>query len=111
VSLTAVRVEEYFDTFTPDGDAVRVRVARTDGRVTWFVVQYEIFLVDRWRPVVRDDSAHGRPHRDVLDWEGRVVDTQWFPADVGNAAAFTIARDQIRRQWRSFRDGFTRRKP
>ena len=103
--------EEYFDTFTPNGDAVRVRFVRVGGQVTWFVVQYEIYLDDRWRPVVRYDSAHGRPHRDELDWEGYVVEKHWFPAGTTNAAAFSIARGEIRRQWRLFRDEFIRRRP
>ncbi len=109
--MSADRTESYFDTFTVDGDAVRVRFARTSGQVTWFVVQYEIYVDDRWHPVVRYDSAHGRPHRDELDWEGHVVEKQWFPAGISNAAAFTIARDELRRQWRLFRDEFMRRKP
>lgn len=53
---------------------VRFRVDTRRGRVTGFVVQLELEVGDRWYPVVRYDSAHGQPHRDLLDATGGVID-------------------------------------
>jgi hypothetical protein len=35
-----------------------------------FCVQYETMIAGRWHPVVRYDSAHEEPHRDVLHLNG-----------------------------------------
>ena len=41
-----------------------------NGKVNYFVVQYETFLNDNWQVVVRYDNARGFFHRDVLNHKG-----------------------------------------
>ena len=36
------------------------------GEIVEFRIQYEAFIAGHWHPIVRYDSAHGQPHRDVL---------------------------------------------
>lgn len=55
------------------GDAFRVRVTIERGIVLAFTAQLEVFVDGRFRPAERFDSAHGRPHRDTLDWTGEVI--------------------------------------
>lgn len=40
------------------------------GEISEFCVQYEAMIAGRWHPVVRYDSSHGEPHRDVLHPNG-----------------------------------------
>jgi hypothetical protein len=61
-------------------DWVRVRIVTERPRiVTSFTVQYEAVIDGRTYPVVRYDCAHGDPHRDMLDADGRNVDKLWLP--------------------------------
>lgn len=41
------------------------------GRIIHFSIQYEAFLDMEWRAIVRYDTAHGRPHKDILHPDGR----------------------------------------
>jgi hypothetical protein len=105
------RSEEFFDTISAHGDAIRFRITRSGNEVLAFVVQYEIWTGDEWKPVVRYDTAHRRPHRDTLGWRGEVVEKHWFPADTSHNDALLISVREVRRQWRVFREEFFRRKP
>ncbi len=53
---------------------IRVRFSTLGGRVTTYAVQYETSIAGRRIPVVRFDNAHGFPHRDLLDRNGRAVE-------------------------------------
>ena len=64
------RVEEFFRIVWGQG-VIRTRMEREGAVLLAFTVQFEVWTGDTWRPAVRYDSAHGYPHRDVLDWEGR----------------------------------------
>ena len=59
---------------------------------------------------MRYDSAHGRPHRDMLDWAGRVVAKDWLPEERSLNEAFTFAERDIITNWRSYRADFLRRR-
>jgi hypothetical protein len=43
------------------------------GKMIEFCIQYEALIAGRWHPVVRYDSAHGEPHRDVLRPNGTEI--------------------------------------
>ena len=64
---------DYFRPVGPLGDGIRVRFSTVRGTVSGSVLQYEAWIEERHRPVVRYDTAHGFPHRDLLDWEGMTV--------------------------------------
>lgn len=57
---------------------LRVRFRKDGSHITEFVVQLEARLDDEWTPVVRYDTAHGRPHVDTIDRWGREVDKRWL---------------------------------
>lgn len=62
--------------------------------------QYEVLFYD---------SAHGRPHLDILGWEGESVDKQWL-ADEPLAEAATAAIIDVKTNWWLHRERFMRRK-
>ena len=100
------RKREFF-TDIPEGDGtIRVRFDTERGRVTDFTVQYDVWREDRWRPVVRYDSAHGRPHRDILDRTGRVVSKEWLPGAMTNNLAMQYALRDIKANWATYLAAF-----
>ena len=89
---------------------IRVRLQIERGEVLRYVVQYETVVEGKIYPVVRYDSAHGYPHRDLLDWNGNVVERIWLaPVDYGAAATEAIAA--LDRDWPQPREAFLRTRP
>ena len=93
------------------GAVVRVRLNVNRGQVTDFTLQLEIFVDGRWWPVVRYDTAHGQPHRDTLDWEGRVVEKFWLPPTLTNKVAVRFAERDLDNNEATFVAEFLERKP
>jgi hypothetical protein len=79
------------------------------GQVVRFTVPFEAVIGEETHPVVRYDSAHGTPHRDKLDRDGRVVAKDWF-ADKSFAEVLTDAISDIDANWSTYREDFLRRK-
>jgi hypothetical protein len=95
------------------GQSLRYRFSTNRGRVTVFTVQLEVYDVNasEWRPVVRYDNAHGAPHRDILDWSGRVVEKDWLPTGVENEQAMQNGVREIKAHRTVFVEAFWRTKP
>jgi hypothetical protein len=91
-------------------DYVRVLLRVERGTVVRFTVQYEAVIEGKVYPVVRYDSAHGTPHRDLLNWSGRVEEKLWLPARSFGAVA-TEAVATIKSEWRSLRAAFLEKRP
>lgn len=86
----------------------RLRVVFTidAGMVTMFVVQLEAWHEEGWRPVRRYDTAHGRPHVDVMDIRGRLREKLWL--ELPNNEALTLALSEINSNWEQFLAEFER---
>lgn len=69
--------------------------------VVAFCVQYEAFIGDEWRPIIRYDAAHGFPHRDLVRPDGSVEKTE-YPGRT-NAEVLTMGQKDIKRNWRRYR--------
>lgn len=93
------------------GDVVRVRLNVDRGQVTAFTLQLETYVDDHWRPVVRYDPAHGQPHRDMLDWDGRVIDKFWLSPTMTNKQAIRFAEQDLSENGAAYRESFLERKP
>jgi hypothetical protein len=94
-----------------NGDVVRVRLDIDLGQVTAFTLQLETFVDGRWRPVVRYDSAHDHPHRDLLDWDGKVVDKFWLSPTDSHKEIVRAAEQDLNENASAYRDAFLERKP
>jgi len=95
----------------PEGSSLRIRIGIDRGEVKGFVVQLEYNIGgDTWAPVVRYDSAHGRPHRDILDPSGETVEKEWLDEllgrDVSIAEGLNYGQDDLKRNWQVYRDRF-----
>jgi hypothetical protein len=71
------------------------------GKIVEFCVQYEALIADRWRPVVRYDSAHGEPHRDTLHPDG--TETKSSYRGYANNEVLTVGCQDIVTNWRKYR--------
>jgi hypothetical protein len=52
------------------------------------------------------DGSHGQAHRDLLDEAGRTVRKTWLPDHLTLNDALQLALDDIRENWRRYRDDF-----
>ncbi len=100
---------DYIREVGPLGDHIRVRFTTRRGRVSVYTAQYEPLIEGTYRPVVRYDSAHGRPHCDVLDWDGETIEKVWL-ADEPLGDALNHAIEEIVTGWRELRAAFIRRR-
>lgn len=71
------------------------------GKVTEFVIQYEAFIAGRWHPILRYDSAHDEPHRDLLHPDG--TQTKEMYPNYSNAEVMTIGQRDIIENWPIYR--------
>ncbi len=71
-----------------------------------FRIQYEAFIANEWRTVVRYDSARGKPHRDILHPDGSET-KEWFTY-YSNAETLTIGQRDIVENWQSYRARYER---
>jgi len=66
-----------------------------------FRIQLEIFVDEEWYPVVRYDTAHGKPHRDILHPNGGQT-KNWFEG-YEVADVLTIGQKDIMENWLAYR--------
>ena len=71
-----------------------------------FMVQLEVNLRGKWKPVIRYDTAHGFTHRDIFHADGRTEKTP-FPVSDYNTA-LTFAELDLRTNWELHRERFLR---
>jgi hypothetical protein len=86
---------------TGDCDRYRLYCVVERGQVVVFCVQYEAFINGEWRPVVRYDTAHGFPHRDLLHPDGSKEKTEY--TNYSNAEVLSLGQEDIKRNWRDYR--------
>jgi len=81
---------------------LRLRITTESGRVISFTVQYETTIQGKRIAIARFDTAHGRPHFDLLDFRGRVIAKRWLPEHVGYNEALEMARADLLANWRRY---------
>jgi hypothetical protein len=69
-----------------------------------FRIQLEILVAGEWHAVVRYDTAHGRPHCDILHPNGRQT-KKWFD-EYSPAEVLTFGQKDIVENWSLYRDRF-----
>jgi hypothetical protein len=83
------------------GVRYRVRFTKAKGKVLAFVVQFEVQRDGQWLPVIRYDTAHGFAHRDRYRGDGSVRHHEKLPVSDFNAA-FTMASQDVRKNWKKW---------
>ncbi len=98
--------EERWTSWLSGVDRLEVRLSRERRRVLNFAVQYIAQISDEWHPIVRFDTAHQRPHMDVLSARGAKETTELNELD--KARAFTYAISDIKARWQFYRERYER---
>jgi hypothetical protein len=77
------------------------------GKISGFVVQYEMFIGDQWVPVVRYDTANGYAHKDLLKPDGSKEKIFMGTGDLNEA--LTLADNDISENWERYKERYLRR--
>ena len=77
------------------GTIIYVNFNVNKGEVEAFVVKLIANFEDEWHEVLRYDSGHGCPHKDILNTEGEVIRKIWYDF-LDNGQALTMAVADIR---------------
>lgn len=85
-------------------DRIRLRFTTKEGKVRNFVVQYEIFLKDEWREILRYDTTHGFLHMDVCHFKKKSDKIKLDITDLNQALTYAI--QDIKARWRFYRERF-----
>lgn len=87
-----------------DRNAMRVRFELEQSQVLRFVVQLECRYNDKWRPVVRYDTAHEFAHRDLLHPFGEVEKSEMTTRNYNEARTFAIK--DLADNWENYRQRY-----
>jgi hypothetical protein len=85
-------------------DRLRHSHTMQKGRLVRFCVQYEALVGDEWTPIVRYDSAHGRPHKDLLHLDGTQTKEEFRSYSVEDVIVF--GERDIKSNWRKYREAY-----
>jgi hypothetical protein len=97
---------EFLIYLDPDGRQNRYRHSHSwlDGKVVEFRIQFEALIDGRWRVIVRYDTAHGRPHRDIMHPVSAGT-KEWLDI-YSSAEVLTIGQRDIMENWPAYRKRF-----
>jgi len=88
------------------GDRIRIRSVTREGEIGSFVVQYEAFLKNEWREILRYDTSHGFLHLDVCHIKKKSDKIKLDITDLNQA--FSYAIQDIKAKWQFYRDRYER---
>ncbi len=97
--------EKLYTRWLDDRTFIHVEFLTIRGRIVSFVVRLMTQLSDRWINVVRYDTAHGLPHRDILDQHGRVIRKDWL-TNTTFEEALTQAKNDLVQNYESYIEKF-----
>jgi hypothetical protein len=97
-----VSEKEYIYYFTPErNDRFRYYHYLIRGGIVRFCVQYEAQIGGRWQPIVRYDTAHGHPHKDVLHPDGSQEKVEYY--GYSREEVLTLGERDIKAHWQRYR--------
>ena len=73
-------------------------------KVTSFVVQLEIYIRNKWQPIVRYDTAHRFAHKDIIHVNGTTEKIPLYISDFKEA--LTFSDKDLKTNWRIYREQF-----
>lgn len=82
-------------------ERLRVKLTIDAGKLVDLVFQYESFIKEHWREIVRYDLAHGFFHRDFMTPNGEKEKTRIEMPDLKTAA--TYAEQDIKDKWEFYK--------
>ncbi len=84
---------------------VEVEFVTVKGRIVSFVVRLMRVEGDEVFGVVRYDTAHGMPHRDIVDRKGRLLRKDWL-GEMTFDQALNHAKEDLFTNYEKYLEGF-----
>lgn len=75
------------------------------GYITEFVVKLLSAFEDEWHEILRYDSGHGCPHKDILNTDGKVIRKTWYDF-LDNGQALTMAITDIKDNFEFYKERY-----
>ena len=97
--------KEFFKSLGTKGtDRLRMKIVTEKGVVVSLLIQYEAFIENKWYALVRYDTAHGFPQRDVMHPNG---DQEKFPLAFPDLkTVLQYAEQDIRDRWQWYKERY-----
>lgn len=96
--------KEYFLELA-EGTIVYVHFKITKGNVAEFIVKLLSMFEDKWYEILRYDSGHGCPHKDILNAYGEVVRKIWYDF-LDNGQALTMSIKDIKENFEFYKERY-----
>ncbi len=96
--------KEYFLEIAP-GVVAYVYFITEKGDVKEFVAKLLCEFEGQWHEVIRYDSGHECPHKDILDTDGNVVRKVWYDY-LDNSQALTMAITDIKDNYEFYKERY-----
>lgn len=88
-------------------DVIFMQIRTDRGEVISFTVKLLCDIGGRRYEVVRFDSAHDYPHKDILDTDGRVIRKVWYYY-LSNSEVVTLAIADIKEHYEFYRERYAK---
>lgn len=88
-------------------ERIRVRLTIDQGIIVYLLFQYESFINEKWREIVRYDFAHGFFHRDVTYPNGEQEKTR---IDIENLELGALYAEQdLKDRWEFYKERYLKK--
>ncbi len=88
-----------------EGIIVYVYFKTIKGEVTEFVVKLLSVFEGEWHEILRYDSGHDCPHKDILNIDGEVIRKVWYDF-LNNGQALTMAITDIKDNFEFYKERY-----
>ncbi|MEK6656523.1 MAG: hypothetical protein AABY58_03690 [Nitrospirota bacterium] len=96
--------KEYF--LEIDEGAIAYVFFKTEkGEVVEFVVKLLCLFESEWYEILRYDSGHGCPHKDILNIDGEVIRKVWYDF-LDNGQALTMAITDVKESFEFYKERY-----
>ncbi len=85
-------------------ERIRVKLTINKGQLIDIVIQYESYINNKWREIVRYDMAHGFFHRDFISPNGEKEKLRIEIFDLKTALAY--AEQDIKDKWEFYKNKY-----
>jgi hypothetical protein len=90
-----------------EGIVVYVYFETERGDIKEFVVKLLCELNGEWHEVLRYDSGHGCPHKDILNTQGEIIRKVWYDF-LGNSQALTMAITELKDNYEVYKERYSK---
>jgi hypothetical protein len=88
-----------------EGTIAYVYFKTEQGEVTQFVVKLLSLFEGKWYEILRYDSGHGCPHKDILNTDGEMIRKVWYDF-LDNGQALTMAITDLKDNFEFYTERF-----